>query len=293
MMEQSPSNFKAVIDSKLQELLLPVEQDQKNLFESANYSLFPGKRLRPILTLTIMKMLNNDIQQAITPACCIEFIHTYTLIHDDLPCMDDDDVRRGKPSLHKAYSEWLALLTGDFFLSFAFEVLSQHSLPVTDNMRLELIRTLSFHCGSKGLITGQIMDVMGENSTKVDMSYLKKLHDNKTSSLIVASIEFASILSDIKMENRKVLESFGRCLGLVYQITDDILDVTSTEEVLGKPINSDIDKNKATAVSLLGMDGAISLSQDLYTKAIELVSQLPYNTKELLTLVNSLIKREF
>ena len=137
------------------------------------------------------------------------------------------------------------------------------------------------------------MDVMGENNFSVDMSYLTKLHENKTSSLIISSIEFASILSSISIEERKILKSFGKYIGLAYQITDDILDVTSTEEVLGKPINSDITKNKATAVSLLGKDGAISLSHDLYNKAIELLSSLPYNTQELLSLTTTLIKRDF
>ena len=257
-----------IINQRLKELIdIDKTLPQASLFEAANYSLHPGgKRLRPILIFATVDTFNGKTQSAIDIACAMELIHTYTLIHDDLPCMDDDDIRRNKPSLHKAFSEWEALLTGDYLLTFAFEVIAK-SKDLTDNQKIQIITKIAKRAGAHGIVGGQYVDLSSQGK-KIDWQTLKFMHIHKTASLIIACLECGGIIANANEKEITALKNFGENIGLAYQIVDDILDVTAEEKKLGKPIKSDEKKKKPTAVSVLGIKKAKELVKELYEKGI-------------------------
>ncbi len=222
------------------------------LFTSAHYSLFsPGKRLRPLLVLATAASYGIPLDAALNPACALELIHTYSLIHDDLPCMDNDDLRRGKPTLHKMVPEWNALLTGDYLLTYAFEILSTAPF-LSAEQKIALIRTLAMRAGAHGMIGGQMIDLLSVDQ-RVNWEILEQMHMGKTAGLITAALEFGGIIAQVSENDLETLQKTGRAIGLAFQLIDDLLDYTSTEEELGKPIGSDYNKAKPTAVSLLGV----------------------------------------
>ena len=279
-----------LISSRLQELIPKKNIYHSSLFEAANYSLSSkGKRIRPLLVLMVVEAFKKDFKSSIDPACAIELIHTYSLIHDDLPAMDDDDIRRGKPSLHKAYPEWLAILTGDYLLTYAFEILT-NAKDLSDGQRIELIKVLSKYSGGNGLIAGQVVDLSSERKD-IDIDTLEFMHLNKTSSLFMAAIEFGCIISKADTDTRSKFIEFGKYLGLSFQIKDDILDVESSAQTLGKPIHSDENNNKSTYVSLLGLDEAKKTLNELQTKAIGLLSSLEIDYSELSTFTKKVFSR--
>lgn len=281
-----------IIENELQRLIPNYKEPQEALFEAARYALLGGgKRLRPILTLATTRTLQGNIHAALTPACTLELIHTYSLIHDDLPCMDDDDYRRGKLSLHRKYSEGLAVLTGDYLLTYAFEVLSQ-SPYLNPEKKLQLISVLSMRSGSEGMIGGQVMDI-GCDGEAVSLETLKLLHQKKTGALIAAAMEFGGILSDATAEQMKALKHFGEAIGLAFQVVDDILDVISSEAKRGKGTASDIRNHKFTYVSLLGIEQAQAYASRCYDEAIKALSHLPCNTSLLAELAQFIIKRKY
>jgi len=260
------------------------------LFEAARYSLLGhGKRLRPMLALATTEMLGGDLNAALSPACTLEMVHTYSLIHDDLPSMDDDDFRRGKESLHKAYDEATAILTGDYLITYAFEVIAT-APGLTAEQRLALITTLSQRSGGDGMIAGQIADMASEDKVS-SLEVLKQIHYNKTSALIAASIEFGAIVADVSRDVSAKLREFGYIIGLAFQIVDDILDVTSTTETLGKPAQSDIENKKSTYVSLLGLEDARRRATELITTASELLEEIPYDTSRLAAISEMILNR--
>ncbi len=230
---------------------------------AARYSLFSGgKRARAVLCIAVCDMLNGNIQLAAEYASAVEMLHCYSLIHDDLPCMDNDDYRRGKPSCHKKYGETTALLAGDALLTASFEVLC--SASGTPQQNVMACKSLSTATGTKGMILGQELDLHFENS-KANEHELKQIHKNKTGKLI----ESASILGTIAANNasdeeKKVISNFAFNVGLVFQIIDDILDVTADEKELGKPIGSDDKSDKTTFVKLFGLEKSTELAE-MYT----------------------------
>ncbi len=241
------------IDEKLNQLLLASSDlPYSALFSSARYSLSaPGKRLRPLLVLATAASYGLPLETALMPACALEMIHTYSLIHDDLPCMDNDDLRRGQPTLHKMVPEWHALLTGDYLLTYAFEILA-NAPHLSSDQKVELVRTLSSRAGAHGMIGGQMIDLLSEGQN-VDWELLEKMHLGKTAGLIVAALEFGGIIAGVPDKDREALTKTGLAIGLAFQLIDDVLDYTSTEQELGKPIGSDQEKAKATAVPILGI----------------------------------------
>ncbi|MEI8329131.1 MAG: polyprenyl synthetase family protein [Chlamydiia bacterium] len=244
--------------------LIPEKQDTPHslLFESARYSLLSAaKRLRPLLTLATAESFGAHMDICLYPACAIEMVHTYSLIHDDLPCMDDDDLRRGKPSLHKVVGEGQAVLTGDYLLTYAFEVLCK-SPGISDTQKVDLIKTLAQRAGGDGMVGGQAVDLLSEGKP-ADWPTLQFIHHHKTAALLCASIEFGAILANVSEQDRRHLEVIGYEAGLAFQIIDDILDVIGSEKDLGKPIRSDLDHQKCTAVSVLGLPGAQSIANKL------------------------------
>lgn len=280
-----------IIEQELDRLVPLHHGPYQQLFESARYALLGnGKRLRPILTLTTTRLLGGDPHLALTPACTLEFIHTYSMIHDDLPCMDNDDYRRGKLTVHRKYSEGHAVLTGDFLLTYAFEVLATHP-HLSAEKKSQLIATLAHRSGSNGMIGGQVMDLAYEGK-KISLDHLRILHRNKTAALITAAVEFGGIIANATPVQLDHLRQFGEAIGLAFQIIDDILDVTSSHAKHGRTIASDIINEKSTYVSLLGIEQAQAYAQHLYTQALQSLKALPYDTSLLVGLADFVLRRK-
>ncbi len=280
-----------LIEQQLERLIPVRHGPHQHLFEAARYALLGGgKRLRPILTLTTTRLLGGDQALALSPACTLEMIHTYSLIHDDLPCMDDDDYRRGKLTVHRKYSEGHAVLTGDFLLTYAFEVLATDA-HLTPDKKAHLIATLARHSGGEGMIGGQVMDLTFEGK-KIPLETLRLLHRNKTAALITAAIEFGGIIANATPAQLDCLRQFGEYIGLAFQVVDDILDVTSSQAKHGRAIASDILNDKSTYVSLLGMEQAQAYAQNFYNQALISLKPLPYDTSLLVGLADFVLHRK-
>jgi geranylgeranyl diphosphate synthase type II len=271
--------------------LIPEKKVSYNqLFCAARYSLMSGgKRIRPILALAVCECLNGSEQLAIEPVCALEMIHTYSMIHDDLPCMDNDDYRRGIPTLHKAFPEGHALLAGDFLLTHAFGILAR-SEGLTAEQRVQLINLLATSTGGDGMIAGQVMDIEAENKS-VDIEYLRQIHNCKTGALIEASIEFGAIIAGAKENEIALLRIFGKNIGLAFQIVDDILDVTSSTNKHGKSVASDITNGKKTYVSLLGLEASKDTARQLLNTALENLKKLSFDTLLLSELAKFIVHR--
>lgn len=247
----------------------------KTLRKSMTYSITAGgKRLRPALLLATSEMLGGDPMEAMPFACGIEMIHTYSLIHDDLPAMDDDDFRRGKPSCHKAFGEANALLAGDGLLTLAFETAAD--APLSDAQRVEAVRTLAKAAGVCGMLGGQVID-LGCEGKPVDLETLNTLYALKTGALLRASARLGCLAGNAGEELLETADRYARACGLAFQITDDILDVAGDAEKLGKPTGSDEENHKTTYVTLLGLSGARERARELIGEAGECVAAIPGN----------------
>lgn len=267
----------ALIQQRLEELVPEKKVPYSQLFQAARYALLGGgKRLRPILTLATVESLEGSIEAALTPACALEMIHTYSLIHDDLPCMDNDDFRRGKPSLHRAFPEGTAVLTGDYLLTYAFEIIAQAPY-ITGDQKLQLIEVLAKNSGSEGMLGGQILDLEAETKA-VDIEMLQHIHHQKTGALLSASIAFGSIIANASEKEREALNHFGKNIGLAFQIIDDVLDHTESLEKHGKQVSSDLVNNKKTYVTLLGIEQSKQIAHDLFLNAIHSLKLIPKKT---------------
>ena len=279
------------IESELDQLVPEMETPYGSLFKAARYSLkSPGKRLRPTLCIATVQVLGGNPTAALKPACCLEMIHTYSMIHDDLPAMDNDDYRRGVPSLHKVFPQSHAILAGDFLLTHAFETLVK--IPgLSADQKIELIRILSEKSGGKGMIGGQVMDLESEDK-EVDLETLKQLHEMKTGALISASIEFGAVIANASSDHKNVLKEFGNDMGLAFQIVDDILDVTSKKKKRGSEESSDVRNHKSTYVSLMGLKEANEASLALLKSAQEKLQNLPFDTKILQEIATLIVSRD-
>jgi len=255
------------------------------LIEAMKYSLFAGgKRFRPALVLGAADLVAGDDTCAIPAACAIEMIHTYSLIHDDLPAMDNDDFRRGKPSCHRAFGEALAILAGDTLVTMAFAVLTR-----TEN--LTVIREIAEAAGVCGMAAGQVMDLEAEHQ-KPSLSRLQSIHAHKTGALIRASVRVGAILAQANPQQLDALTQFGEHLGLAFQITDDILDVVGTPEKLGKPVGGDATKEKATYPSLVGLAESRRLAREAVESAIATLSPFGERADTFRALAHYLLSRE-
>ncbi len=251
-----------IVNQELEKEYIIPDVAQKDIFSAMNYGIMGGgKRIRPVLVIAVCDMLGGNLNDAARVGMAIESVHNYSLIHDDLPCMDDDELRRGRPTCHIAYPENIALLAGDGLLNKAFEILSDsekfESLGATE--LLSIIRILSASSGVWGMIGGQVIDLQSENRSDITYDELVNLHRNKTGELIKASALCGYICGGLRDESNEIYKSilqFSLNLGLVFQIKDDILDVVGDTEILGKPVGSDDKRNKNTFVTLLGIDGA-------------------------------------
>lgn len=252
------------IETLLNEYMPKEEGYQETIMKAMNYSLKAGgKRLRPILTLESCKIVGGNEEDAIPFAMAIEMIHTYSLIHDDLPALDNDDLRRGKPTNHKVFGEAMATLAGDALLNYAFEVMLSSSIDKKDsNKYLKAINEVAKHAGIYGMIGGQVVDVESENKI-IDKDKLDFIHLNKTAAMIVGCMRAGAIVGGATEEELEKVTKYGRNIGLSFQIVDDILDITGDEVKLGKPIGSDIENHKSTYPSLLGLEKSREIARQL------------------------------
>ena len=253
-LEQFITHYQPVIENQLNQLLATANVSE-TLKSSMAYSVNAGgKRIRPLLVLATLEDVGVKSTDALRVACAVELIHTYSLIHDDLPCMDDDDFRRGKLTNHKVYGEAVAVLAGDALQTLAFEALTTlQDTPAKDALRL--VNMLAGAAGAGGMIGGQMLDVEGETKS-LSLMELETVHINKTGALLSFCIDAGAILAELHQEKRVQLKAFAWNIGLAFQIQDDILDITSTTEALGKPVGSDLSSDKSTYPSLLGLEGA-------------------------------------
>lgn len=270
-----------IITNRL-DTLVPTESNSQSMdvIEAARYALLgPGKKLRPSLTLAVYSLYHKDFSPILNVACSIEMIHTYSLIHDDLPSLDNDDMRRGRPTVHKAFSESTAILAGDFLLTHAFGTLATAPLPadVLLKMSAEMSRLSG---GYQGMIAGQSIDLKSEGTT-ISETALERLHGLKTGALIELSVLVALLAAKPSQRDQTLLLQFSRLYGLAFQVVDDVVDVLRPQEKHGKIISSDLTNHKATYVSLLGLEKAQQKAIDLILEAEECLNQVDKDTTAL------------
>ncbi|MBE7039179.1 MAG: polyprenyl synthetase family protein [Ruminococcaceae bacterium] len=266
------------------------DNHQKAIYEAMKYSLLSGgKRIRPVLTLSCCELFGGG-EEVMPFACALEMIHAYSLIHDDLPCMDNDDLRRGKPTNHVVYGEAMALLAGDGLLTRAFEVALTNS-ELLPNITVDALKLLSAAAGTEGMIGGQVIDMESEEKD-IDSVTLMTMHLHKTGALIMAAAKIGALIGGATKEDILKMESFSRYLGIAFQIKDDILDVEGNEELLGKPVGSDKINHKTTFVTLYGIEQAKKMLEDYTLKAIEVISEYGEKADFLKEFSNYLLSRD-
>lgn len=265
-------DYKKIIEQKLDEYL-PVKYPEE-IWESMRYSVLAGgKRLRPVLCLETCKVLSGDYTQAIPTACAIEMLHSQSLIHDDLPCMDNDDYRRGKPTNHKVFGESTAVLAGDALLSFAPQIIIQKTpKTVSEQSILRVLEEFLVSAGAEKLIAGQVVDIASEGK-QIDKQTLNFIHDNKTAALFKLSLRTGAILGGADENTLKALTDYAEKLGLAFQIMDDILDVTSTLEELGKTPGKDEKEGKVTYISFYGLEESKKQLSSLCSEACDILEK--------------------
>ncbi|MFI3243639.1 MAG: farnesyl diphosphate synthase [Akkermansia sp.] len=285
----------SLVETRLDALLPKEETSPTTLHKAMRYSIFAGgKRIRPMLCLEAAKACGGDaaVANALNAACALETLHTYTLIHDDLPSMDNDDLRRGRPTNHKVFGEGVAILAGDALLTEAFAMLA----TTPSNSRYDVkdyITEFAYRTGSLNLVGGQVLDLEGEGR-ELSLDELRDIHNGKTTALLVASLRLGGMAADCTSEQLTALSDFGRNLGLAFQIIDDILDITSTPEMMGKSIGKDAKVQKATYPAIIGIDKARAEALELTAAAraaLECFS--PKKRENLLAINDYLLNRNY
>ncbi len=284
-----------IVEQALQQYMLQEKGNFAGHIEAMRYSLFVGgKRVRPILCLAAARCVSTDplIDALLLPtACALECIHTYSLIHDDLPAMDDDELRRGQPTCHKQFGEAEAILAGDGLLTYGFDLLSNPDLPgPTADIRLQLITTLARAAGSRGMVGGQYLDIDSEEKD-ISFEQLKTIHRAKTGALIMAAVKMGAIGGQATNEELKELTDYGLAVGLAFQIVDDLLDVTSSTEQLGKTAGSDAAHGKATYPSFFGIEKTRILAREAVGQAMAALKKFDHRAEPLRALASYIYSR--
>jgi len=286
--------FLEIINKSLDGYMIFNESPQQIIFNSMRYSLVSGgKRLRPILAFAVSDILNGNIEDVIPFACAIEMIHTYSLIHDDLPSMDNDDYRRGRLTNHKVFGESLAILTGDALLNYAFEIMSEHALKSKKNI-ISIIKAMNLivkASGKSGMIGGQVIDLQSEQKM-ISNELLEKMHKLKTGELIKVPILVSAIICNASDKEMSVLEVYAQKIGMAFQIKDDILDIEGNDEILGKKTGSDKKNNKSTFITVYGLDKSKKILRETIDEAIEVISIFKGREIFLKNLAEFLLKRQ-
>jgi len=275
--------IKSIIDSQ-------ATTDLKLQSAMKHGALIGGKRIRPFLVYAIGDMLNVAPEKLDACAAAIECVHAYSLIHDDLPAMDDDALRRGQPTVHIAYDEATAILAGDALQALAFESICEPIDGITPSQNLAMVRALAKASGYSGMCGGQAMDLNATNK-QIDLATLTQLHRLKTGALIRCAVELPMIAAAVSIEEQNLLMDFADAIGLAFQVQDDVLDIIASTEELGKPQGSDCDSNKSTYPKLLGLEGAQATAQGLIEDALSALTKLPYNSQLIAEFARFIIER--
>lgn len=280
------------VETALDRLLPPEEEPPTTLHRAMRYSMMAGgKRMRPILVLAAAEACGGVPEKSLPAACAVECLHTYSLIHDDLPCMDDDDMRRGRPTSHKVFGEAVAVLAGDALQAIAFEAVSRMS-PAPGYTGADYVLELALAAGSRQLIAGQVMDLEGEGKT-LTFDQLRAIHERKTAALLTCCLRLGAMSAGAEAASLEALTRFGHSLGLAFQVIDDILDVTQTSEQLGKTAGKDIAAAKATYPSLLGLDAARAEAARLTAEAHEALASFGAAADPLRAIADHLLARKY
>lgn len=283
-----------MLEAALSRYLPGGDELQQELFSSMEYSLLSGgKRIRPILTLEFCRLCGGNLTAALPFACAVEMIHTYSLIHDDLPCMDDDELRRGRPTNHRVYGESTALLAGDALLTLAFEtMLSPQSIRTAGALKAATAAgMLARAAGAVGMVGGQVIDLASEGK-KIPLSTLRIMDERKTGALILAAAEMGCIIGGASNEQIRAARDYAKAIGLAFQIVDDILDVTGDSTLLGKNVGVDNLNDKSTYVSLMGLEGAKKAVRELTDEALHALTQFDGETDYLADFAHRLAVRK-
>jgi farnesyl diphosphate synthase len=288
------NNYQSRVETALNHWLPSAESQPANLHKAMRYAVLGnGKRIRPVLVYACGKAFGVACDELDGPACAIEMIHAYSLVHDDLPAMDDDDLRRGKPTCHKAFDEATAILAGDALQALAFHILAHDpDIRVSMEQRVKMIDILAIASGSLGMAGGQAIDLAAVGR-RLDITQLENMHLHKTGALIRASAELGALsLQNIDRQRLEQVSHYARCIGLAFQIQDDILDVEGDTEIIGKPQGSDLARNKPTYPNLLGLDGARNAALKLHADALASIQDFDENADVLRWLADYIIQRE-
>jgi len=287
-----PENTRLLVEEGLRKYFPEVRYPEE-IYDAMKYSLFSGgKRFRAVLALEAAKLIGKKPEDVMPTACAIEYIHTYSLIHDDLPAIDNDDLRRGVPTCHKVFGEDIAVLAGDALYSEAFRLVSCEQKADNAEGVVRVIKELATASGIAGMVGGQVVDIKSEGKP-VDKETLEFIHEKKTGELIKASVRVGAILAGATEEEIKHLTDYASCLGLAFQITDDILDVVGDTALLGKTVGSDERQNKATYPGLYGLERAKEMAEQTTLKAKEALSKLNKDTAILADLADFVYERNY
>ncbi len=279
------------VEAELDRLLPLPDTLEARVHAAMRYALFAGgKRLRPFLVMASADLLGVPRENAVRAAAAVEMVHTYSLIHDDLPAMDDDDLRRGKPTCHRQFDEATAILAGDALQPLAFRVLAEPETDPDPAIRMELVRTLGHAIGADGMVGGQMIDLQAETET-YDLAQITRLQDLKTGALISWSVEAGAILGRATAKEREALARYGLEIGLAFQIADDLLDIEGDAELMGKAVAKDAEAGKATFISLLGVEGARNRAAELVDSAVARLDLFGQNAFLLKDIARFMIER--
>jgi len=282
-----------IVNEALERLLTPAQTYPQVIHEAVRYSLFAGgKRLRPVLALASAEILGGSQSDILPAACALELVHTYSLIHDDLPAMDNDDLRRGMPTCHKKYGEAMAILAGDALLTMAFELITLCPVTavITPASIVAVVAEISRSAGTFGLVGGQVVDIIS-TSLKVDRETLAYIHRCKTGAMYRASVRTGAILSGAGPRELDNLTSYAEHLGMAFQIADDILDIVGDEKNIGKPVKSDIKNDKATYPAMYGLEEARKMAREQMEKALKSIEEYDVKADFLRELVKFVVSR--
>jgi geranylgeranyl diphosphate synthase type II len=284
---------KAIVDKALDKLVPPAKMFPVSVHEAMRYSLFAGgKRVRPILAIAAAEALGAKTSDLLPLAGSLELVHTYSLIHDDLPAMDDDDRRRGRPTCHKVYGEAIAILAGDGLLNMAFEVLSdpRRTKAVSANRLLSIIKEIGTASGVHGMVGGQVVDMESEGKD-IDLPTLEYIHTHKTGALIRASVRVGALYAKASEKRLKALTRYGEMVGLAFQIADDILDIIGKQDEIGKDVGSDLKKGKKTFPGFYGLEGSRLRANEVADKAIHSLRDFDRKADPLRELAKYIVNR--
>ncbi len=295
MIASYQSRCQALVDSALQQLFQPPLAHMQRLYQAMGYSVMNGgKRVRPLLVFASCEAVGGRAEQAVDAACAVELIHAYSLVHDDLPAMDNDAWRRGQPTTHVAFDEAYAILAGDALQALAFEVLCRnpHNNAPNADTRLRMLQILAGAAGAAGMVGGQAID-LSATGQQIDQQHLEQMHRHKTGALIRASVLLGALASgNADQQSMAQLSDYADAIGLAYQVQDDILDIVSDSQTLGKTQGSDQQQDKSTYPKLLGLDAARAYALQLRDQALDALQQLPASADQLRQIANYIVARQ-